>query len=379
MNRIVIVATIFFGIAALLTAALLLKGLAVGQPVSTATPSPSPTVSPLSQLLAESPRATLPTSQPSPAPLPQQKTLPGGTQVFQTFNNCGPAALSMALSHYGITVSQQQLGQQLRPYQHPRGDNDDKSVTLDEVAAKAREYGLLAYHRPAGDMELVKRFIALDIPVLTRTWLHAGEDIGHFRLIKGYDDDSLQLIQDDSLQGANLRYNYADFLDLWRAFNYEFVVLVPPEKQAEAESILGELLDERQAWQKSLGLAEAALQENPDDLYAGFNKSVALYHLNDYTGSTQAFATIESRLPSRMLWYQLEPVLSYLKLGDTQKVLEIADKILANQNRAYSELYFLKGVISQQQSDQSAAEEAFRLANFYNTTGSWKANLPETW
>src|SRR3989344_1067131 len=54
---------------------------------------------------------TTPTLPPSES----TKVLTGGTQVFQTFNNCGPAALSMALSYYGIKVSQHELGDILRP------------------------------------------------------------------------------------------------------------------------------------------------------------------------------------------------------------------------------------------------------------------------
>jgi hypothetical protein len=64
---------------------------------------------------------------------PATKILDNNYHVFQTFNNCGPAALSMLLSYYGINISQDQLGNELRPYQNPQGDNDDKSVTVAEL------------------------------------------------------------------------------------------------------------------------------------------------------------------------------------------------------------------------------------------------------
>src|SRR3972149_669531 len=105
----------------------------------------------------------VPSATPTPTlnPPPTSKILSGNYHVFQSFNNCGPAALSMALSHYGITVSQQELGLALRPYQNPQGDNDDKSVTLEGLAEKAKEYNLIPYHRPNGNMEMVKHAIAL--------------------------------------------------------------------------------------------------------------------------------------------------------------------------------------------------------------------------
>ncbi|MBP7928137.1 hypothetical protein KAZ57_03250, partial [Patescibacteria group bacterium] len=63
---------------------------------------------------------------------PTSKVLSSDYHIYQTFNNCGPAALSMALSYFDIMVSQQVLGQALRPYQNAKGDNDDKSTTLQE-------------------------------------------------------------------------------------------------------------------------------------------------------------------------------------------------------------------------------------------------------
>lgn len=155
--------------------------------------------------------------------LPAAKTLVSNYHVFQTFNNCGPASLSMALSFYGIKASQKELGDQLRPYQNPQGDNDDKAVTLQEVGEKAEEYGLLYYLRPMGTPELIKQFIYNDIPVIALTWLKDDEYIAHFRIVKGYDDGKGVFIQDDSYQGKNLEYLYRDFNRLWSAFNYQYI------------------------------------------------------------------------------------------------------------------------------------------------------------
>src|SRR3989344_8765835 len=91
-------------------------------------------------------KSVIPTFIPEPTiaiTIPNSKVLPGTYHVFQTFNNCGPAAFSMALSYYGINETQQTLGQMLRPYQNQVGDNDDKSVTLEELAKKGEEYGFI--------------------------------------------------------------------------------------------------------------------------------------------------------------------------------------------------------------------------------------------
>ena len=317
--------------------------------------------------IAPSPSAVSSTS-PAPLKILGQKTIPQKLHVFQTFNNCGPAALSMALSYFDINVSQQELGKNLRPFQNPQGDNDDKSVTLAELAKKAREYNFLTYHRPAGDINTIKLFISYDMPVIVRTWLKENDDIGHYRLIRGFDDTLGQFIQDDSLQGADLKYSYGEFLNLWQGFNYEYLVLVPKEKQALAESILRESNDEKKAWEKALELAQKELQENPDDIFTKFNISVGYYYLGDYQKAVEIFELIEDKLPFRMLWYQIEPILAYQKLKKYDKVFTLTDKILGNHNRAFSELYQIRGEIYLEQGKPDLAKAEFEKARLYNET-----------
>ncbi len=145
--------------------------------------------------------------------LPASVLLQSDYQVYETWNNCGPASLSMALSYFGIHESQAALGQDLRPYQNSQGDNDDKNVSLDELVQEAKKFGLLAYHRPNGSMQLLKQFVANGLPVIIDTNMTTSDDIGHYRVVKGYDDTSGVIIQDDSMQGHNVRFSYADMND----------------------------------------------------------------------------------------------------------------------------------------------------------------------
>jgi len=293
--------------------------------------------------------------------IPQTTLLEGGSHVYQTFNNCGPAALSMALSHYGANFSQAVLGDRLRPYQVANGDNDDKSVTLEEIAAVAPEYGFVAYHRPAGSREAVKAFLAEGIPVIARTLLKPSEDIGHYRLVKGYDDDQGVFVQDDSLQGAGLAFTYDNFDQMWEAFNYEYLILVRPEDTQKAEKVLGGYLDEEFAWREALARAEAA-----DGIFAAFNRSVAHYHLGNFEASVREYKAVADRLPKRTLWYQIEPILAYQQLGRYERVFEITTNILENGNRAFSELYQLRGEIYELEGNTEAAQEEFAKALLYN-------------
>lgn len=306
------------------------------------------------------------TSVPSPTAIPGKKVLKNDYHIFQSFNNCGPASLSMTLSYYGIKESQEKLGQNLRPWQNAEGVHDDKSVTLAELAEKAKEYDLIPYHRPNGSIEMMQQFIAADIPVMTRTWLEPNEDIGHYRVVKGYDKTAKTIIQDDSYQDKNLTYAYDEFNEIWAKFNYEYLVLLPEDKKELAAAILGKNVDETYAWEQAKKNSLAAIEKDPENIYNHFNLSVAYYNLGDFKKSIEEFEKVESKLPFRTLWYQIEPLLAYYELENYDRVISISDVILGGENSAYSELYLLRGKIFEKQSDLEAARAEYEKAVYYN-------------
>ncbi len=311
--------------------------------------------------------------------IPERFIIPMRHHTFQTFNNCGPATLSMALSYWDVNISQHELGNILRPYQVAKGDNDDKSVTLEEVARQAEVYGLHAYLRPNGTLEKIEKFISQEIPVVTRTRLEPHEDIGHYRIIRGYDRNAHEIIQDDSLQGKDLRYSYGEFITLWQPFNYEYLLIVPEEKKEIVEKILGEELSERAAWENALSRIEAEIQENSDNWHLIFAKSRVHYYLEEYEKSIEEFEKVEDRISFRTLWYQIEPIKSYYELRRYEKVFQITDAILNNQNRAFSELYYIRGQMYLDQGDTALArgefENAVRYKNNYTPAIEMLKNL----
>jgi len=286
--------------------------------------------------------------------------------VYQTFNNCGPATLSMLLNWYAVKVSQDELGDQMRPYQVASGDNDDKTIFTYEFVDWAERYGLEAVERKNGDIELLKRFTTNGIPVVVKTWLHPGEDIGHFRIVRGFDEGSKVIIQDDSYEGPNKKISYFDFLEMWQPFNYDYIIVYRKGSEEKVKAILGEEWDEQISWQNTLKRATKENELDPNNIYPNFNISVASYHLGDFEKSTKAFAEVETRLPRRMLWYQLEPILAYQKLGNYDRVFEIIQRILDGGNRAFSELYMIRGEIYLEKGERDKARQEFELALLYN-------------
>jgi tetratricopeptide (TPR) repeat protein len=67
-----------------------------------------------------------------------------------------------------------------------------------------------------------------------------------------------------------------------------------------------------------------------------------------------------------MLWYQIEPILAYKELGNYDKVFTITENILENGNRAFSELYLIRGDIYLEQGNLEAAKDQYEKAVFYN-------------
>lgn len=308
--------------------------------------------------------------------LPQEKvgiTEPGSyaltedpTHTYQTFNNCGPATLSMALSFYGVTASQGELGGKIRPWQNQSGDNDDKNIFSYEFVDWAKTYGLEGINRPNGTIDLLKRFTANGIPVIVKTWLNVNDDIGHFRIVRGFDEEKKVIIQDDSYHGPNKRIPYYDFLSMWQPFGYDYIVIYTKDMEPKVRAIIGDDADQKTAWQNALARADKEKGLSPESVYPTFNASVASYYLGDYEKTISEFEKVESKLPRRMLWYQIEPILAYQELKNFDRVFEISNRILENGDRAFSELYLIRGEIYLAQGDKERARQEFELAVKYN-------------
>ena len=91
--------------------------------------------------------------------------LTGFTHQWQTWNNCGPATVTMNTSFFGHPETQVEAAQYLKP------NGEDKNVNPHELAAYARTLGMEATVRQGGSIEQLKQFLSQDIPVIAETWL----------------------------------------------------------------------------------------------------------------------------------------------------------------------------------------------------------------
>jgi tetratricopeptide (TPR) repeat protein len=290
---------------------------------STATPT---------ELSATTTPAPSPTMTPSPTALPGQVLLTGIQHEYQSFNNCGPANLSMTLSFWDWAGDQRDTAAYLR------GGEYDKNVMPGEMAAYVNQRSdLNALVRVGGELETIKKFIAAGFPVLIEKGYDPPDDdwMGHYLTFNGYDDSLSQFTTQDSLILPDLPVPYEQVEARWRDFNNTYIIVYPTDRQADVISILGEEADEVDNIESAAQRArqETKSLEGRELYFAWFNLGSNLVALGDYAAAAEAYdsafavyATIpENERPWRVIWYQDGPYAAYYHTGRFQDVIELAN------------------------------------------------------
>ncbi len=337
------------------------------------------------------PLTPVPTVDPTPTstPLPPFVYLEGVTPEPQLWNNCGPATLSMYLSYYKWGKTQNETAAVLKP--NPR----DKNVMPYEMVDFVNNYtNYRALSRMGGDLQTLKSLVSAGFPVMVEKGfepqnLQKEGWMGHYNLVIGYDDEKQIFITQDSylLVHPENEYtrpgfvvSYADMEKNWRAFNFVFLVVYPPEKQNDVLNALGTLADENQAYQAAYQLAmkETTALTDPRDLFfAWYNAGTSSVYLQDYVTAASAFdtayniyPTIKTELrPWRMIWYQTGPFYAYYYTGRYQDVIDLADQALGrlSSEPILEESYHWRAMAELALGDRDAAVADFRLALKYHT------------
>jgi tetratricopeptide (TPR) repeat protein len=314
--------------------------------------TPMPTIAP-TDFPTPSPTAT-------PVPLPEQVLLSNLKHQYQTWNKCGPTTITMNMSYFGYENNQAEAAQFLKP------NRDDKNVSPHELTAYAVANGLEAIVRQGGSIELLKTFLSNGLPVIVEFWFtHDGDQMGHYRLITGYDDRTRQLIAFDSYNGPNVRVDYDEFEAEWRVFNYLYAVIYEPVQADSVAAIIGPDMDDTVMYERLLTLAEAEVEINPDDRIAYFNKGDALTRLGRWDEATQAFDEARQRqLHWRRLWYQFTPFEAYYAVGRYQDVIDLSQATVKSAGGLEEGYYYLGMALHA--TGQSGARESFQSALEYN-------------
>jgi tetratricopeptide (TPR) repeat protein len=268
------------------------------------------------------------------------------SHLYQNWNNCGPATLTMGLSYFGFPAGQRESQQIAQDYLKP--DIEDQNVSPWQMVDYVNNdvgltYNIRAIARRGGDVELIKTLLASDFPIVIEEGFEPEgyEWMGHYLLLIGYDDTQQVFYTLDSFLGPGgyadggpqgLPKSYAQILTYWRHFNNAFIVLYAPEREAELQTLMGDMWDEQVGWQRAKEVASAEAAANPGDHWAWFNLGEAMTYLGDYNTATIAYRTaLDTRkMPWRTLWYLHGAFESFYQTGQFNTVLQLAELIQVN-------------------------------------------------
>lgn len=158
-------------------------------------------------------------------------------QVWQTLNNCGPAAVVMALSTLGVDVDQETARLALRGPDVRRGMGP---AGVDPWVGGL--YGLRAVWRYGGTNDLMQTLVSNGFAPMVTQWLYdpSSSRISHWRTVAGYDDAKSVFYVNDSMRGAGVPLDYAWFDRVWQSFGYRYLVIYRPADEPLLRAILAD-------------------------------------------------------------------------------------------------------------------------------------------
>ena len=345
-------------------------------------------------------------------PIPGAVTLPGVVYVdqYNRWNYCGPANLTMALKFWGWTGNRDDVATVVRPGRDDpsidfiaRGETDLNvmSTELVDFANQHTEFrARLVY---AGDLDLLKRLIAAGFPMVIEKGYFAHDTVGnyswmgHYEFVTGYDDtDSTFLVQDAYEFGPNLKVKYAEFDQGWRAFDYLFFVVYPPDREGQLKGLLGNWNDPVWASQHALERAvqETASLTGVDQFFAAFNVGTSHVNLEQFAEAAgaydyafQLYAGLggdKNSRPYRLMWYEIGPYPAYYHTGRYQDVVNLANVTLAapRTGPTLEESLYWRGMAEYALNQTDKAIQDMRSALYYHpgyqfavdALALWKAN-----
>lgn len=351
-----------------------------------ATETPIPTLEPTPIATEESTSLIIPTGTLAPENINNNNvaanvvassvvSVPPSARIYglrhqqQTWNNCGPATITMALSFYGWQQDQSYAGDLLKP------NREDKNVSPSELVSFVDDStDISAMVRMGGNPDLLKLLIANEFPVIIETgaMFEAYDWIGHYRTVVAYDDvfelfyffDSF-LGVGESAQGVTETYENMD--RDWQAFNRTFIVIYEPQREGLLRSILDSHWTAGDAAQLAFEVAQQEARIEPQNAFAWFNIGTSLVELGRYQEAATAFDQAQrAKLPWRMMWYQFGPFKAYFETGRYDDVLSLVQINLTNAEEL-EETYFWQGKVREAQGQPEQAAVSYRRALGYNS------------
>jgi tetratricopeptide (TPR) repeat protein len=257
------------------------------------------------------------------------------------------------------------------------------------VNTQVPELSIYALNRSGGTLELMKKLLAHDFPVI----IEEGYDpeparlgwMGHYLLLTGYDDGAGVFITNDSYLGPNMQYTYDHVQTFWQHFNYTYIVLYRLDRHQELMDLLGDDADEYQNIVNAREIARAEAVADQSDKFAWFNMGTNFVKLAQlemergnediamerYANAAVAYDMARNLgLPWRMLWYQFGPFEAYYHVERYSDMIALAQNNLDDGGGQYVEETFYYGGLARE-----GLGELERAMSNYNAALSFNPNF----
>jgi len=174
---------------------------------------------------------------PTPVVAPASATLGEMKHVWQSLNNCGPAAVVMALSTLGVDANQETARLALR------GTDVRRGMGPQGVGPWVQEnFGLKSMWRNNGTNETLKTLVANGFAPMVTQWMEEPwvSRVAHWRTVRGYDDAKGVFYVNDSMRGNNFPLSYDFFNRNGQSFSFRYMVIYTAEDEKLLKAIIGD-------------------------------------------------------------------------------------------------------------------------------------------
>jgi tetratricopeptide (TPR) repeat protein len=334
-------------------------------PPSAATTVPVPTADPPK---TASPTAVPATPTTAPTAKPEQIApatfLEPMSHWFQGWNQCAEESIAMALSYFGSKLGPNDVTAYLRPNNGPKGS---KNVESNRIVDYLHSQGMKAEAYHGGTVDRVKRLVAVGVPVIVGQWQnrtdHAG--IGHWRVVRGYDDAKGIFLINDSMEGASVPITYAEFDDLWPVYDYVYIPVWNGKLAPSVQKVMGEEMNVSVNIAHNISYVQNRIEQQPTNaelymalggayFWSGDNqKAVDAYHKAKSMGLIQKYQWT--------LWYQSWPVTAMVNLGMYDEALQVSQENIRTAG-VFAIMHYERGIIYEKQGNIATAKREYQMA-----------------
>ena len=295
--------------------------------------------------------------------LPASWHLTGIQHIYQGWNNCGPATLTMGLTYFGFKNDQYPAAQWLKP------NSEDKNVSPWQIVEYVNNQiggTVKALVRQGGTLDRLKQLISQQFRRHHRRRLRSARQKSR---LDGALSAALRLRRRRAavhVAGQLRRPERHAFPTRRKASTGSISITstscsTTAAARAELMALLGDDADARQNSYNALVQATNDARANGSDPFAWFNIGTNYVALGDYDRAAAAYDQARNLgLPWRMMWYQFGPFEAYYHMERYQDMIDLAQANLNDGGGQYVEETFYYGGLAR----EGLGENDRALCNF---------------